>query len=249
MNIAQEGYQELRPPKALQPYVNCFWTSATPACATPVTHRVLPDGCIDFIFDFSPGRTPEGKVVGTMTRPLMFQTASSMYLVAVRFQPGGATPFLGLAAHDLTDLQCELPEVWRTLRLTDRLCDEPTRAGKIRLLESSLLEHLAVASPLEHRVLAAVTMIKNRQDRIEMIAGDMGLSRQHLTRLFQRHVGVGPKVFARVIRLQSLLDGIKRTASPIWAAISLESGYYDQAHMVNECRDLTGLTPTELAER
>ena len=92
-------------------------------------------------------------------------------------------------------------------------------------------------------------MIKNRQDRIEMIAGDMGLSRQHLTRLFQRHVGVGPKVFARVIRLQSLLDGIKRTASPIWAAISLESGYYDQAHMVNECRDLTGLTPTELAER
>ena len=140
MTVAQESYQELRPLKALQPYVNCFWISATPACAAPVTRRVLPDGCIDFIFDFSPGRTPEGKVVGTMTKPLMLQATGSVHLVAVRFQPGGATPFLGFAAHDVTDLQCELPEVWRALRLTDRLCDEPTLEGKIRLLESSLLE-------------------------------------------------------------------------------------------------------------
>ena len=220
-----------------------------PACAAPMTRRILPDGCIDFIFDFSPGRTPEGKIVGTMTRPLLFQASGLVHMVAVRFQPGGAIPFLGFAANDVTDLQCELPAPWRALRLTDRIYDEPTLSGKIRLLESSLCEHLAVATPLERRVQAAVTMIRNRQDHIEMIAGKMGLSRQHLTRLFRQHVGVGPKVFARVIRLRSMLDGARQAVPPNWAAISLGAGYYDQAHMVNECRDLTGLTPTELAAR
>jgi methylphosphotriester-DNA--protein-cysteine methyltransferase len=68
-------------------------------------------------------------------------------------------------------------------------------------------------------------------------------------RLFRRHVGMGPKQFARVVRMQRLRSRIKGVARPNWPSAALEAGYYDQAHMIAECRSLTGVTPTELARR
>ncbi len=38
-------------------------------------------------------------------------------------------------------------------------------------------------------------------------------------------------------------------ASPDWANVAASSGYYDQAHLIAEFRDLVGLTPTAFALR
>lgn len=249
MTNPHESYQETLPTKALRPYVDCFWTSVAPGKSAPDTHRVLPDGCIDFVFDLSSSSCGEGKVVGTMTRPLLFQTTSSVCLVAVRFRPGGAVPFLGFAADEVTDSQCELPLHWRMIGLSDRLREEPTISGKRRRLESSLLKHLASIMPVDKRVQTAVSMIEQGQNRIGAIANDLGMSRQHLNRLFRQHVGVGAKCFGRVVRLQQLLAKVQIEKQVNWSLAALNVGYYDQAHMVTEVRELTGLTPTELRAR
>ncbi|MCP4784921.1 MAG: AraC family transcriptional regulator [Fuerstiella sp.] len=74
------------------------------------------------------------------------------------------------------------------------------------------------------------------------------MSRQHLARLFRRHVGISTRMFARVIRMQSLRERVGRSNPVDWSAAALDSGYYDQAHMIAEYRSLTGLTPCELAQ-
>jgi hypothetical protein len=60
---------------------------------SPIVHRALPDGCIDIIFDLSLERFSEGMIVGTITRPLLFQADGPIHMVTVRFRPGGAIPF------------------------------------------------------------------------------------------------------------------------------------------------------------
>jgi AraC-like DNA-binding protein len=51
-----------------------------------------------------------------------------------------------------------------------------------------------------------------------------------------------------VARFQALLRRVgDAEVSVSWAALALELGYSDQAHMVREVKGLSGMTPTELA--
>lgn len=247
MNSAEERYREYDPTPALRPYVACYWTSTAPAASA--SHRVLPDGCIDILFDLSGDKYSDATVIGTMTRPLLFETSGPVEMVAARFRPGGAVPFLRLSAHEITDSHAQLTDVWQTDHLAERIREEVDNPRRVRQLESALLARLADSGELDPRIQAAVSCLEEPGRSVEGAAATVDVSRQHLGRLFRRHVGVSPKQFARVSRMQRLRARVRCLTRPDWPALALHAGYYDQAHMIAECRALTGVTPTELAKR
>ncbi|MGB3055197.1 MAG: helix-turn-helix domain-containing protein, partial [Acidimicrobiales bacterium] len=57
--------------------------------------------------------------------------------------------------------------------------------------------------------------------------------------------GYGPKVLARILRLQRAL-ALARDGSS-FAAAAVDSGYTDQAHLAREVRALAGAPLTQLA--
>jgi methylphosphotriester-DNA--protein-cysteine methyltransferase len=57
-------------------------------------------------------------------------------------------------------------------------------------------------------------------------------------------VGYGPKVLARVCRLR----GFMHLDAPDLAGRALSAGYASQAHMNDEVRRLTGMTPVRFLE-
>jgi len=93
MASVPERYREYTPIAALRPYVACYWTSTAPG--GPSARRILPDGCIDILFNLLDGRYTEGSIIGAMTTPHFFQTNDPVHLVAVRFRQ--AEPFLSCA--------------------------------------------------------------------------------------------------------------------------------------------------------
>lgn len=217
-------YREHAPSAALRPWVECFWTRTEDA--EPRVHRVLPDGCADFIFDVTRG---SAFAVGTMTRPLFVESGDSGDLLGVRFRPGRAAAFLRLPLAELTDARVDLGDVWR---------DAPEQAS-IAALEAALLRRLS--PDRDRRVDAAIDRIVGGESRIDALAKDIGISRQHLARQFRHHVGVSPKTFARVMRFRRLIANVPR--DPDWADVALEHGYYDQSHLIDEFRSLAGDTP------
>lgn len=77
------------------------------------------------------------------------------------------------------------------------------------------------------------------------VAMEVGLGERQLERLFAERVGLGPKRFARVMRLQRALE-----APADLATLALRAGYADASHVVREIRSLCGVTPGALlAER
>jgi AraC-like DNA-binding protein len=56
--------------------------------------------------------------------------------------------------------------------------------------------------------------------------------------------GYGPKVLARILRLQRALRSPHRTTD--LARVAADAGYADQSHLSREVRALTGQSPTEL---
>ena len=186
--------------------------------------RVLPDGCADLVFDLHDG---EGMVVGTMTKPLVLPPGGNNEFLGVRFRPGRAAAFLRIPLAEITDARVPLGDVWKSW------------SGELSLeaLESELIRRLR--PDRDRRVDAAIERIATGGDRIDDIAREVGISRQHLARQFQHHVGVSPKTFARVMRFRRLLTDTRDD----WAQRAARHGYYDQSHLIADFRELAGTTP------
>jgi len=222
-------YRELRPTAALQPWVECYWTRGEDA-DTREANRILPDGCADLVFDLT---REEAFAVGTMTTALVLPPSPGQRFFGVRFRPGRAAAFLRIPLAEITDARVPLRELWRDVPRPDRInCDD---------IERELLRRLDPER--DARVDAAIARIidSDGAERIEPLARELGISRQHLARQFLHHVGVSPKTFARVMRFRRLVS--RAHADADWADVAARHGYYDQSHLIAEFRALAGTTP------
>lgn len=217
-------YAEIPPTAALRPWVECFWTIRDEDAGE---RRVLPDGCADLVFDLTAG---EGMAVGTMTRPLTVSGIDGHELLGVRFRPGRAAAFLRLPLAEITDARVPAGDIWRGLPPVEN----------VGMLETALLRRLE--PDRDPRVDAAVEKIIAGAERVDAIAREIGISRQHLARQFLHHVGVSPKTFARVMRFRRVLASVESETD--WADVAAAHGYYDQSHLIAEFRELAGATPS-----
>ena len=260
---APASYREYTPSEKLRPFVECLWTRDSVVVARepsgggqsiqPV-HRVLPDGCIDVVLGFS-GRADEPEsamAVGTMTRALVIDAGTSpKCFVGVRFRPGKASAFLSVPANELTDLRVPLDELWLdAVEVRDALALTANAVERVRALERVLAARVSPdVVAVQHDVDEAIRRIVEAGGSlgITRLAPALGVTRQHLARRFSQLVGVSPKTFARVVRLGRVIERARAVPAGEainWSALALELGYYDQAHMVDEFRELAGITPT-----
>jgi AraC-like DNA-binding protein len=250
------GYAEHAPPPDLGSAVVCVWTRLLPDQPDGATHRVLPDGSVDILFGF--GRPAErgrdlidASVVGPMTKPILVQGPQPRLYIGVRFAPGFAHAALGVPASAIVDQRVDY----------NLLChDAAPDLDAIAVLSSDEQRMAAVFAVVRRRLARGTTVPPNVRVavrriaaakgnvRIASLASVIGVTRQQLARQFATHVGVTPKLFARVMRTRAALAraNAARAAYPrnvSWSAIAQELGYYDQAHFVDEFKALTGLTP------
>ncbi len=76
-------------------------------------------------------------------------------------------------------------------------------------------------------------------------ASRAGISREHASRTFRRHLGLSPRTFraeSRFRRALALLLGEELSL----AAVAFEAGYADQAHLTRTFRTATGMTPGQM---
>jgi methylphosphotriester-DNA--protein-cysteine methyltransferase len=113
----------------------------------------------------------------------------------------------------------------------------------LQSVEAELLRRLD--DRRDPRVDAAVSRIvaTGGTARVDHLAREIGISRQHLARLFLQHVGTPPKMFARVMRFRGLIDELSIRGQLDWAGTAAKHGYYDQAHLTADFRELAGTTP------
>jgi AraC-like DNA-binding protein len=235
-------YRELAPQPALRHHVDRLWSrSATVEGARASPMLILPDGCIDVLLDLRTGAT---RVVGTMTRAVRYTLPADASLVAARFRPGAASAFLRVNAADLTDRVIGVDELG--VRWLAQVGSESMPIARaLADLERCLLERVGSAA-IDPRVgYAARRLYADRPPRISELARELGQTRQHLGRSFRERVGVSPKQFDRVARLQRAVDHLQSDRAESLAMAAARLGYCDQAHMSHDFRELGGITPLQ----
>jgi AraC-like DNA-binding protein len=248
-------YREFPPHPLLAGHVACLWTSHAVPSGAPVRHRVLPDNCIDILWQ---DRAPMGFVAGMMSRPHRVEVAQPVSTVAVRFLPGAARAFFDLPLHVLQDGHPALSELWprgEAEALAAALWErEQTAQQRLATIERALLARLRSHGAGHAGMLAraAIGMIERSGGalKIEELAHSLGVSRQHLALQFRERVGLNTKTFAMVCRFRRASAAVRglHGASADWAVLANEWGYYDQSHLIHEFQMFAGETPEAFAQ-
>jgi AraC-like DNA-binding protein len=76
---------------------------------------------------------------------------------------------------------------------------------------------------------------------------ELDLSERHLQRSFQAMLGMSPKQFARIARIERVW--LARCQGASWTDIAYAAGFTDQAHMINDFTKIVGVPPTQLEDR
>jgi AraC-like DNA-binding protein len=140
----------------------------------------------------------------------------------------------------------DLEALWgrRARELRERLCAATTTEQRFAILEAELASRLDQRHmhPAVGYALAALT---RPEVRVSDIAKGARLSQRRLIELFTAAVGLTPRRYGRVLRFQRA-TALARSAALDWTRIAHECGYYDQAHLIRDFRELADVTPTGL---
>ncbi len=228
--------------------------------ADPLVTRMIPGGPESISFNFGdPWKVRNGLgaakvlgsswVMGTTTRLGIVEFGRRTEALGVLFRPGQAHAFFRSSADSLTDEIFALDELWGPMAraLEARLAELPTEAGKIRVLEKELLRRLRGTRCIGTSLQPITDLIEHERGGVSVawLSQVSGVSRQHLARKFRQQIGVTPKQFCRFARFYALMGHVYVNSQMDWAAAATELGYYDQAHLIAEFKEFTGLTPSQ----
>jgi AraC-like DNA-binding protein len=247
MPAGRSRYLESPPPLGLDDLVACQWTQRIAPGDASYPQRVLPDGCVDIVWQPDRGLA----VAGPATTAAIVDLPPGTVTLGVRFVPGAAGTTLGVPASELRNDTVPLADLWgaEADALTDSVATATSPALALAALAEALTQRRAAARACEADplVTAAARALEQPGTRVRELGWTLGISERQLRRRFDDAVGYGPKTFDRVTRLQRFLDRAEREDEPrTLAVVAAEAGYADQAHLTRDCRRLTSLTPSTL---
>src|SRR5262245_57622193 len=190
-------------------------------------------------------RLPGAILEGPRDRATVVEIEGGRSQLSVTFTLGLAPPIFRLPPQVARNEWVSLEDLWGRdgAAARERLLEAGTPDEKLRILELLLLAQLPHAPQPDPAVLIGVAALE-RGVPVTVVANELGLLPSTFRRRFLDQVGVTPKRFARVRRLQQVVRAIEGVPAVDWSGVAAEHGYCDQAHLVDDFKDLVGLTPT-----
>lgn len=242
----------------LSGFVKCYWTLESPAEATPVLQRIVPDGCMEMIFhygdlyrqyatDGSSIIQPRAFVFGQITTSLDIAPTGISGIFSVRFQPDGFVPLATLPLSAMENRAVPIEEVFGTAGtlLEKEVLAADHTPDRIAVVEQFLRERLATPEAIDRVVQSSVSLLLelNGQLSVDALSRQLNVNRRQLERRFASVIGLSPKQLARIIRLQSTLKMLLSGQYTSLTSLAYEGDYYDQAHFIKDFKEFTGISP------
>lgn len=252
---------EYRPAAPIAAHVEKFWYASRETLPHS-RERGLPTGRIDIVIpllqksvlrydsiDSVQAQHLHGAVVsGAHDRFIVRGMGGVSSAIGVHFRPGGAAAFFGGALCELRNQTVLLEDLWglHAHEMRERIQAAPQVLRKFKILEQSLQMQLSSACQMDLMVSCALRALAQDPSavRISAVQNMASCSPKTFIRRFEAAVGLTPKRFARVLRFNTLLSRVVSDGPRDWAQLALEGGYFDQSHLSNEFKRLSGLSPT-----
>lgn len=222
----------------------------------PVVYRELPCSYVPIIIDLDAGWTIThsgrsavrmGSFIGGLTdETVLVRHDGSASCLQVNLTALGARRLFATPMHELARRTVPIDDVLgrRGYELVQRVGNAPDWPSRFALMNELLRARFAEAPEVDAGVAWSLDRITSAP--IGALAAELGWSHRRLIARYRDAVGLPPKTVARIVRLESLTTRLRGPGVGSWAELAVECGFFDQAHLSREVRELTGQTPTEL---
>lgn len=253
-------FQIYKPKFPLDHFVECIFYHQ----GYDPTHKVdrfLPDGNVELIIDLDdkPKFIYDNETLaeiqtcrkawasGVRTKPISIFSGKNSAMMIVYFKMAMAFPFFPFPMSELRDSVVGADLIWGDsfAILREKLLKTPEIRKKFECVENFLLENFQNKFEPNPCVEFAVGEIVRRPDRVNLseLSEKTGYSQKHFINLFKRSVGLTPKGYLKIMRFQKAVAEIDKSGDADWTGISLDCGFYDQAHFITDFKRFSGFTP------
>jgi AraC-like DNA-binding protein len=244
-------YVEYAPSAALARVADCYWFLEGHGSGVP--EPIIPDGRLEIILhygvrferhhvDGSIERQPRSLLVGQMLAPISVAYHGAAGVAAIRLRPAAARAVLPCSAAELTNRSVDLEDLFgSTETLRERLAGAAGDRDRARLLDTWLGALVRGVPAREIETAATQIAASAGTASLVQIASGAGIGLRQLERRFLADVGIAPKTFARLVRLQAALRRIGDGQA--LADVAHSCGYYDQPHMTRDFSRLAETSP------
>jgi AraC-like DNA-binding protein len=209
------------PSQRLAPFVRRFTVVET---REEATRSLLPEhglvlglrfgGSASLVCGDTATRVSDASLTGIVGEARVMRTSAGGGVVLAAFRETGAARFFAEPLHELFGKTLALDQVVpraALARVRQRVMEASDNAQRIALLEQFLIARLLPDDP-DSIVEAAVRAIRRARGslRIAALARELGISQDPLEKRFRRAVGTSPKQLATLVRLQRVIDEVKR---------------------------------------
>lgn len=242
-------------PASLQGIAEGLWILRDPD-DTDQVQTIYPDGFCEIIAHF--GRPPRCRepngwreqaptlFASQRLAPVRLRRDSALDCLGIRLRPEASALFgsgvLRRTRERIVDLETLDAAFSRGFMSAARMFVE---GDELRLWQ--FVERRFGDFAVDADVARAVGEIRSRvgQVRVDSLARTCGMPIRTLQLRFRRAVGLTPKEFARLVRLQATLRALDSGDSRL-TDVAADGGFADQAHATRELRRATGLAPARL---
>jgi AraC-like DNA-binding protein len=171
---------------------------------------------------------------GLHQAPNFYKHQPGIHIFGVKFRAGGLYPFLTSPVAATNNLSTDaesifslLPELNSSMNFNER-CEQ---------IEAFLLAHL-----IDKQAKKYIKLLM----WLDELESESTASYKTLSRLFQEVLGISPKEYVQIKRVNQSLALFASSKDIKSQDLADQLGYYDSAHFINEFKKYTGKTPKSL---
>lgn len=242
----------------LQNEVLCIWEmKGELPPAMNVSSRIVPKAQHLIVFNFGDtikyskeirkANTTNCYCVTASAQSFMLEQKGHIHLLGISFIRDGLYKLLQTPLKEITNNWSQLVEKFDILREQLQHVDFNECTGTI---EQFLIEHRNsnISNQAFDRAMNLMESSKGNVS-IQDVAKHSKVTIRQLQRLFSVRLGLSPKAFCKITRLNHYLDTILATAENIdWMDIVEKFDYHDQPHLIKEVKSLVQLSPQQLVQ-
>lgn len=244
------NFRLLYPIQPLKKYIRYFWMlESRSSNMEEKSFKIMTDGIPGMIFQQHPEafrdhyhqQLPSLFLYGPKTQYANMQVKGTFLNVGVSFQSAILTDIFPITTHDLTNQFLGLDDLMRT-SLEEQLLYAATFEQKVQLLESFFIQQLKKNDAPDGKAGWAIQLLQQGKT-LPQVQSALHVSERTLERYFKHHIGVTPKMYARICRFQSTLELIRQSNFGSLTAVAHLQQYFDQAHFIKEFQLFAGASP------
>ncbi|MFK8105286.1 MAG: helix-turn-helix domain-containing protein [Saprospiraceae bacterium] len=256
------NFAQFSPIPALRNYIRYCWSiEADMNIACKQKERFLPDGHLELIIDLGDpvlhiydDQTyvrPESFIAGLHENSFHIKAIGQQQLKAIGIilKPWAVSCFLKMSLHELKGQAIALEDIFgkEANLLLEQIKALPTTPEKLYHFQIFLLHRMQAPSTEQFILKKLLQSIYHRKGNIKVkdLAQQVYFSERKLLRVFQRYLGLSPKSFARLIRMEEAVKAYKMQPQKNLTDISYDLGYFDQSHFIHDFQKIAGISPKQ----